>query len=43
MVPLNSHFLWLNLGLPDPFYIMTLLVFATMWVQQKINGDTYEH
>jgi len=40
MVPLNSHFLWLNLGLPDPFYIMTILVFATMWVQQKMVTPT---
>jgi len=40
MVPLNSHFLWLNLGSPDTLYIMPLLVFATMWVQQKMVTPT---
>ena len=36
MIPLNSYFLWLNLGLPDTSFIMPILVFATMWVQQKM-------
>ena len=36
IVPLNSHFLWLNLGSPDTFYVMPILVFATMWVMQKM-------
>ena len=40
MVPLNSHFLWLNLGVFDPLYIMPVLVFATMWVQQKMVTPT---
>ena len=35
-VPLNEHFLWLNLGMPDPYYIMAILVAATMWIQQKM-------
>lgn len=36
-VPLTSHFLWLNLGTGDKTFIMPVLVFATMWVQQKLT------
>jgi YidC/Oxa1 family membrane protein insertase len=36
-VPLASHFLWLNLGQPDKTLIMPILVFATMWLQQKLT------
>ena len=36
VVPLNSQFLWLNLGSPDTFYIMPILVAGTMWIQQKM-------
>ena len=36
LVPVNSHFLWLNLALPDPFYILPALVFATTWLSQKL-------
>jgi len=34
-VPLNSHFLWLNLGSGDIF--MGILVAASMWVLQKMS------
>jgi YidC/Oxa1 family membrane protein insertase len=27
---------WLNLGQPDPIFILPILVFATMWLQQKL-------
>lgn len=27
---------WLNLGQPDPIYVLPVLVFATMWLQQKL-------
>ncbi len=27
---------WLNLGQPDPLFILPVLVFATMWLQQKL-------
>jgi len=33
--PLQNHFLWMDLGRPD--VIMPLLVFVTMWVQQKMT------
>jgi len=35
-VPLESGFLWLNLGRPDPFLIMAVLVGGTMYIQQKM-------
>jgi YidC/Oxa1 family membrane protein insertase len=36
MVPLNSQFLWLDLGSPDEFLILPILVGGTMWLQQKM-------
>lgn len=34
-LPLESNFLWLNLSLPDQYYIMPILTGITMWIQQK--------
>jgi YidC/Oxa1 family membrane protein insertase len=34
-VPLESHFLWLDLAVPDLF--LAIMVGATMWVQQKMT------
>ena len=36
LVPLGSRFLWLDLGYPDPLYILPILVVATTWLQQKM-------
>ena len=36
LVPLDNTFLWLNLGLPDPYFVMPVLVAATSWVQSKV-------
>ena len=36
LLPVSNFFLWLNLGQPDPYYILPILVFATMWLQQKL-------
>jgi YidC/Oxa1 family membrane protein insertase len=36
-VPLKEQFLWLNLGQPDKYYIMAILVAASMWVLQKMS------
>lgn len=36
LVPLKSQFLWLDLALPDPFYILPILVVATSWYYQKL-------
>jgi YidC/Oxa1 family membrane protein insertase len=35
LLPIESTFLWMNLGQPDPTYILPILVFATMFLQQK--------
>jgi YidC/Oxa1 family membrane protein insertase len=36
LVPLNSRFFWLDLALPDPFYLFPVLVGGSMWIQQKM-------
>ena len=46
LVPFQSRFLWMNLGDPDPYYILPILVVALMWVQQKMlaspGGDSQQ-
>jgi YidC/Oxa1 family membrane protein insertase len=36
-IPLNSQFLWLDLGQPDHTLIVAIIVGGTMWVQQKMT------
>ena len=36
-VPLESHFLWLDLAVPDRMMLLPILVGGTMWVQQKMT------
>lgn len=36
LLPIANKFLWLNLGQPDPLFILPVLVFATMFLQQKL-------
>ncbi len=37
IVPLQSHFLWLDLARPDPTpFVLPVLVGGTMWLQQKM-------
>lgn len=36
LIPLDSHFAWLNLAQPDPLYILPVLVVVTTWLQQKL-------
>jgi YidC/Oxa1 family membrane protein insertase len=36
LIPLDNHFLWLNLGLPDPYLALPILVAVTTWLQSKI-------
>ncbi len=36
LVPLKNSFLWLNLALPDPYYVLPILVVITTYVQQKM-------
>jgi YidC/Oxa1 family membrane protein insertase len=35
-LPIPNKFLWLNLGQPDPYYVLPVLVFATMFISQKL-------
>ena len=36
LIPMHAGFLWLNLGRPDPYYVIPILTVATMWIQQKM-------
>jgi len=37
IIPLQSHFLWLDLAKPDPTpFVLPILVGGTMWLQQKM-------
>lgn len=36
LIPVENKFLWLNLSQPDPFFVLPILVFASMFVQQKL-------
>lgn len=40
-VPLNSRFLWLDLGAADTYIVLPILVGATMWIQQKMTTPNY--
>jgi len=35
-LPVSGTFLWLNLGSPDPYLIIPILVMVTMWISQKM-------
>lgn len=35
-VPMDNEFLWLNLAVPDPLYILPVLVVVTTWFSQKL-------
>ena len=37
LIPLDSNFLWLDLGQPDRFFILPVLVVVTSWLSQKIS------
>ena len=40
LLPIENTFLGLNLGQPDPTFILPILVFVTMFVQQKFLSPT---
>lgn len=40
LLPIESTFLWLNLGQPDPLYILPILVFVTMFAQTKFTSPS---
>lgn len=35
-IPLDQHFVWLNLGRPDSTYVLPILVAASTYIQQKM-------
>jgi YidC/Oxa1 family membrane protein insertase len=37
LLPIDSQFLWMNLGQPDPYYVLPVLVFVTMFLQTKYS------
>ncbi len=36
LLPISNKFLWLNLAQPDPLFVLPVLVFGTMFLQQKL-------
>jgi YidC/Oxa1 family membrane protein insertase len=40
IIPLNSKFLWMDLGQPEPYYILAIIVAASTWVQSKLTMPT---
>lgn len=40
LLPIQSNFLWLNLGQPDPSFILPILVFVTMFIQTKFTSPS---
>lgn len=36
-IPLNQHFLWMNLGHADPTFLVPLIVGASTYVQQRLS------
>lgn len=37
IIPLNSKFLWMDLGQPEPYYILAIVVAVTTWIQSKLT------
>ncbi|MDX1379146.1 MAG: YidC/Oxa1 family membrane protein insertase [Anaerolineales bacterium] len=37
LIPLNSNFLWMNLGQPEPYYILAIVVALTTYIQSKLT------
>jgi YidC/Oxa1 family membrane protein insertase len=36
-IPLNNHFLWMDLGRPDSTFVLAIIVGLSMYVQQKMT------
>ena len=36
LIPLQSAFLWLDLGRPDPYFVLPVLVVVTSWLSQRL-------
>ncbi len=45
LIPLNSRFLWMDLALRDPYFVLPVLVLLTSWLRQRLTtppDDTAE-
>jgi YidC/Oxa1 family membrane protein insertase len=40
LIPVANMFLWMNLSQPDPYFVLPILVFASMFIQQKLLAPT---
>ena len=38
LLPIDSTFLWMNLGQPDPYLVLPFLVFITMFFQSRVTS-----
>lgn len=38
-LPVSDEFLWLNLGSPDPYFLIPILVGGTMWLTSKMMAS----
>jgi YidC/Oxa1 family membrane protein insertase len=36
LIPVQNKFLWMNLSQPDPYFVLPIVVFASMFIQQKL-------
>ena len=36
LIPVGNKFLWMNLSQPDPYFVLPIVVFASMFIQQKL-------
>lgn len=36
LIPVENTFLWMNLSQPDPYFVLPIVVFASMFIQQKL-------
>ncbi len=40
LIPVENKFFWMNLSQPDPFFVLPIVVFASMFIQQKLLSPT---
>jgi YidC/Oxa1 family membrane protein insertase len=36
LIPVENKFFWMNLSQPDPFFVLPIVVFGSMFIQQKL-------
>jgi YidC/Oxa1 family membrane protein insertase len=40
LIPVENKFLWMNMSQPDPYFVLPIVVFASMFIQQKLLAPT---